>query len=228
MANRKVSASGSGGTASKKQKPGISGSLASTLQRERLDPKLRGIHEDAITAGVAPSSRAVCVSCSRAIQRGEPRWGIKYAGNPLGSEPVLPLYGTHPMYMWCHAGGCGLAFVRLPPDDAAASGAARTCHLCSDAPDDGVVDGGVRLLCGGPSGAQNKVRQHAFHVGCWRAAILRSEELDEAQKRTILIDCREIGGQCRNGLSYDDLTESEQQLVRRLFEQSAEKLRREE
>ena len=81
------------------------------IHAQRNEPKHRGIHKDAIQAGRAPTGASTCIACDRKIEGNHPRWGIKYAGNPL-SIPVLPLYGSHPMVQWCHAGGCGLAFFR--------------------------------------------------------------------------------------------------------------------
>jgi hypothetical protein len=49
----------------------------------RLDPKLRGIHADAIQVNrAAPTSASTCVDCGHKIKAHSPRWGIKYAGNP--------------------------------------------------------------------------------------------------------------------------------------------------
>lgn len=170
---------------------------------ERLDPKLRGIHKDAIHAERATSSRAECVDCARLIGKDEPRWGVRYAGNPL-SMPVIPLYGTFPikMYMWCHA-GCGLSFIRLTKE---MPEAARVCHYCSDTPD----DSGLRLLCGGkPKGT--KIRQHAFHVRCWKDAI-EASGLDEEAKKAILIDPTKIRKR-NGGIGWGDLTDVEKDFV---------------
>jgi hypothetical protein len=148
------------------------------------------------------------VSCNKTIDKGQVRWGIKYGGNLL-AQPVLPLYGTHPMVMWCHAGGCGLAFVRLSSE---MPQAARTCHACSDVPD----ESGVRLLCGGDQ-QNNKVRQHAFHISCWRRAILESNITDTEKNKCLNIEVETIGIKRRLGLSFADLTDSEKAIVRQEF-----------
>lgn len=181
----------------------------SSIQQDRLNPKLRGIHPDAIQANLAPSSRAACVDCGKSIAQSAPRWGIKYGGNPLAVD-VIPLYGTHPMVMYLHAGGCGLSFVRLESD---LCEAARTCHYCSDEPDE--TEPPVKLLCGGAPNQQHKIRQHAFHIRCWREAIIKSD-LDEDAKKTILIDYRDIGK--KRGLAWKDLTKEEQSYVRDCFQ----------
>ena len=103
------------------------------IHAQRNEPKHRGIHKDAIQAGKAPTGASTCIACDRKIEGNHPRWGIKYAGNPL-SIPVLPLYGSHPMVQWCHAGGCGLTFLRYK-DLASEAPAARTCHACQDTSD---------------------------------------------------------------------------------------------
>lgn len=172
---------------------------------DRCDPKSRGIHEDAIRAEAdSPSSRAKCVACNKLIMKHTPRWGIKYAGNPL-SISIIPLYGNHPMHMWCHAGGCGLNFVRLSPEMPAA---ARTCHACEDTPS----TEGLRLLCGGPPNQHNKIRQHAFHIQCWLKSI--SSVDDEDAKKQLLISPTDIGKDNKLGLAWKDLTEDEQDTMR--------------
>lgn len=168
------------------QPPKASSSSSSNAQpsiKDRIDPKRRGIHPDAIQVGRAPSRAATCISCGHRIEKRSARWGIKYAGNPL-PVPVIPLYGQNPMVLWCHPGGCGLTYVRysdLPKDISAA----RTCHACQDAPDeqDPPLDSNnattthrsIRLLCGGPPNSNGKIRQHAFHISCWRKAITSSD-----------------------------------------------------
>ena len=194
----------------------------------RLDPKVRGIIDDAIHADLAPTSRSTCVACDTFIGKDEARWGIRYAGNPLpGKIPVIPLYGTHPvpMYMWCHGGGCGLSYVRIDPNDPGRwPPAARVCHYCSDTPE----ENGLRLLCGGkPKGT--KIRQHAFHIHCWKKALIRAKEsscssLDEKGLQEVLIRPekigmlstrkKSIGVQCaQGGIGWNDLTESEKAFV---------------
>jgi hypothetical protein len=101
------------------------------IHTQRNDPDHRGIHEDAIRVGRAPTSASTCVACDKRIEKDSPRWGLKYGGNPL-TIPVLPLYGSNPMVLWCHP-ACGLSYVRYSdlPSEAAA---ARTCHACQDSP----------------------------------------------------------------------------------------------
>ena len=175
----------------------------SSVQEERLDSKLRGIHPDAIQANIAPSSRATCVDCGKPIAQGSPRWGIKYGGNPL-ALPVIPLYGQNPMVMYCHA-GCGLSYARANSENCAA---VRTCHYCTDAPDE--EESIIKLLCGGNPNRLGKIQQHAFHISCWRDAITKSG-LSDGDKRKILISCKDIGK--RRGLSWGDLKEAEQAYV---------------
>ena len=182
--------------------------VLSSIQQDRLNPKVRGIHPDAIQANISPSSRAACVDCGKSIPQGAPRWGIKYGGNPLALD-VIPLYGTHPMVMYCHAGGCGLSYVKLNND---LCDAARTCHYCSDAPDE--TEPPIKLLCGGSPNEQHKIRQHAFHIQCWKDAILKSE-LSDDDKKKILIDFKQIGK--RRRLAWKDLTEPEQAFVSDCF-----------
>ena len=184
------------------------GTLVAAAQR--LDPHYRGIHSDAIQAGYAPTSGSTCVDCHQRIVKGDIRWGIKYGGNPL-PLPVLPLYGTHPMVLWCHA-NCGRTFyvrrrrssyrdndshndndynhnTELEPSYLS-SAAARTCHACSDVPDvdDPSSEGSwmVKLWCGGLPGERGKIRSHAFHVSCWKQSIERSLSLDDDGKHQLL------------------------------------------
>lgn len=183
-----------------------------TRVNDRCDPKSRGIHEDAIRVDVkSPSSRATCVDCGKNIMKDQPRWGIKYAGNPLPIS-VIPLYGSHPMTLWCHAGGCGLSFLRISPE---MPPAARTCHACEDAPS----IAGLRILCGGPPNKQGKIRQHAFHLHCWLKAIMNSVQ-DEAVKGELLVSPTDIGKDSKGGLSWDELTENEQLLVQQAWNES--------
>jgi hypothetical protein len=139
------------------------------------------------------------------ILKDTPHWGIKYAGNPL-PIPVIPLYGSHPMYLWCHSGGCGLAFIRMVEND---DKAAQTCHACQDTPSTG-----LRLLCGGAPNAQNKIRQHAFHMKCWLRAM--NHVTDKNARKRLVISPREIGNKTSSHdgtLSWNDLTEDEQSMV---------------
>ena len=181
---------------------------------ERADPQRRGVHPDGIQAGISSSSRAECVDCGASIAKGLPRWGIKYAGNPLtgiGAD-VIPLYGSHPMVMWCHAGGCGLRYQRASCCSSS-SDAARTCHLCSDTPDNDNGDNSnpqIKLLCGGTVKGK-KIRQHAFHIQCWKDAIQRASTLDGEDKRSILIDPADIEG-------WNELNEVEREYVRQCLE----------
>ena len=172
---------------------------------DRCDPRFRGIHRDAIRAEAhSPSSRATCIDCNQLIPKDAPRWGIKYAGNSL-SIPVIPLYGSHPMYMWCHA-KCGLAFQRMRPEMPAAS---KTCHACQDCEG----EEGVRLLCGGlPKG--KKIQQHAFHIQCWVRAM--DAVNDDAAKAQLMVSPSDIRNN-RLGLSWDDLTEEEQANVEQIW-----------
>ncbi|GKY97438.1 hypothetical protein MPSEU_000702300 [Mayamaea pseudoterrestris] len=191
----------------------------SSIQLERLDPTLRNIHPDAIQANLAPSSRATCVDCGKTIPQGAPRWGIKYGGNPL-ALPVIPLYGSHPMVMYCHAGGCGLSYVRVSEQSHLCE-AAKTCHYCSNAPDEALV----KLLCGGRPNQQHKIRQHAFHIRCWKDAIEKSP-LNDEDKKQILIDYKEIKKQ--KGVSWEDLTLAEQAYVADCFGDRRGEVRRRE
>lgn len=198
----------------------------------RCDPSKRGIHPDALVfESSSVSGRAVCVSCGNKINKGCPRWGIKYAGNPLPrNENAIPLYGSHPMYMYlhfrpdqCRGGGgggggrtgaspCGLAFYRLAASD---SDARRTCHACTDVP--GTV-GELRLLCGGPPDERGKVRSHPFHISCWCKAVLKGGGGGGAS-----VALRDIGSsKCKNndnnnmitgGLGWNNLTATERALV---------------
>jgi hypothetical protein len=156
-------------------------------QQQRLEPKHRGIHEDAIQTGTAPTSASACVACDKRIEKHHPRWGIKYAGNLL-PIPVVPLYGSHPMVMWCHAdGGCGLAFVRYRDMDSEAP-AVRTCHACQDTPSEhsnsNTNQRNIRLLCGGSPKGQ-KIRHHVFHISCWIRSIQKSD--DPSLHRKLLV-----------------------------------------
>lgn len=176
------------------------------------DPRVRGIHRDAIMAEAhSPSSRATCVDCKKRIQKGAPRWGIKYAGNPL-SIPVIPLYGSHPMYMWCHA-KCGVAFQRMEP---AMHEAWKTCHACEDCPPE---QGLLRLLCGGLP-KDRKIQHHAFHIRCWLGAINAVD--DEAAKTQLMVSPSDI---CNNkhGLSWEDLTPEERTTVGKIWKEYEEK-----
>jgi hypothetical protein len=178
---------------------------------DRCDPRVRGIHRDAIRAEAhTPSSHATCVDCKKRIQKGAPRWGIKYAGNPL-AIPVIPLYGCHPMYMWCHA-KCGLAFQRMEPDMHEAS---KTCHACQDCPS----KEGLRLLCGGLSKGK-KIQQHAFHIQCWLGAM--NDVDDEAAKAQLMVSPSDI---CTNkrGLSWEDLTPEEQATGEQIWKEYKDK-----
>jgi hypothetical protein len=166
----------------------------------RVDPKIRGVVSGALKSEKAVSGRAACVDCGKLIAKGDFRVGIKYAGNPV-SEPVIPLYGTYPvpMYMWFHGGGCGLAYYILQEDDCPAK---RTCHACQDTP--GEV-GELRLLCGGGKKGK-KVQSHPFHFKCWKAALVDKE---------LMVDPQQIGRHKRRGLRWEDLTPSEQELVKK-------------
>jgi len=169
---------------------------------DRIDPKSRGIHPDAIRVGVAPTSRATCVDCGKKIIENTARSGIKYAGNPI--DGVIPLYGSHPMVMWCHP-GCGLAFSRLQD---LKSEAARTCHLCQDTPDDKQQ---LRLRCGGGMKGK-KILHHSFHIACVSKIIVQAENLSKEQKQEILVKVESIGN--KHGLSWRDLTEDEKEFCR--------------
>ena len=188
----------------------------------RLDPSERGIHEDAIQAGRAPTSASTCIACRKSIQRGSPRWGIKYAGNPLPQEAVIPLYGSHPMAMWCHAGKCGLELVRITPPQMMDTPATATCHACQDQP-----SSGIRMLCGGPNKGR-KIQSHAFHVACWIRSIQEASKTD-IECQTVLLSAlgdhpREFlqistteqsaqKGNQEKVLSWDSLSSSEQEAL---------------
>ena len=196
-------------------------------QQQRIDPRHRGIHDDAIQAGKAPTGAASCVACDKRIDKNQPRWGIKYAGNPLPATiPVIPLYGSHPMVMWCHGGSgcCGLAFVRYRDMESEAP-AVRTCHACQDAPDEHETSNtdnkhnSIRLLCGGsPKG--RKIRHHVFHISCWIRSIQKSAAIALHEK--LLVKPQDITSvppktknqkQAFRGLSWVDLTQNERELV---------------
>jgi hypothetical protein len=187
------------------------------IHTQRNDPDHRGIHEDAIRVGRAPTSASTCVACDKRIEKDSPRWGLKYGGNPL-TIPVLPLYGSNPMVLWCHP-ACGLSYVRYSdlPSEAAA---ARTCHACQDSPDHGEDDSKstIRLLCGGPP-KQRKIRQHAFHISCWIRAIQIS---DSSLAEKLMVKPEDIGKvktkKKNNGLSWDDLSPKEHQQVQEEFD----------
>lgn len=190
--------------------------IQARIQEIRNDPKERGVHKDAIQAGIAPSRASACVACDNKIDKHGARWGIKYAGNPL-SIPVLPLYGSHPMVQWCHAGGCGLAFTRYS-DMTTLSPAARTCHACQDAPDKDLK--GIRLLCGAPQKGQ-KIRHHVFHIACWIRSI--QEGSDPSIHAQLIVKPEDIGAHIRKqkklgGLSWDDLTLDERDFVSEEFQ----------
>jgi hypothetical protein len=220
--------------------------------RDRLYPKLRGVHPNAVQAGIAPTSASTCVDCGRAIPKGQMRWGIRYGGNPL-PLPVVPLYGHMPMVMWCHGptssstntttstkattGGafCGVALVRLEEkhSDPASEGwlcaAARTCHVCSDGPDaakDSATCGSnLRVLCGGRMGERGKLREHAFHIQCWKDCLVKgSANFNREDKQALESALQHPEAQWRRHsktsavfdevLAYQDLTRDEQALVR--------------
>jgi len=180
------------------------------IHAQRNEPKHRGIHKDAIQAGRAPTGASTCIACDRKIEGNHPRWGIKYAGNPL-SIPVLPLYGSHPMVQWCHAGGCGLAFLRYK-DLASEAPAARTCHACQDTPDKATTKNSVRLLCGAsPKG--KKIRHHVFHISCWIKSIQNSSD-DVTALSSLLVRPEDIvTKKQQRGLSWADLTQEERKFV---------------
>jgi len=175
----------------------------------RCNPKQRGIHPNAIQAGRAPTSAASCVDCGKTILKGDPRWGIQYAGNPLPSEPVLPLYGSHPMYLWNHA-HCGLAYTVLTSEQGEAT---RTCHACEDVPS---APGSLRLLCGG-SAKGNKIRHHAFHIACWKRAMQAAP--DDDSRKALLVGPDQIGISSERGLSWKDLSVEQKELARKEFNQ---------
>jgi hypothetical protein len=77
----------------------------------------------------------------------------------------------------------------------------------------------LRLLCGGPPNKQGKIRQHAFHLHCWLKAIVDNVE-DETAKGELLGSPTEIGAASKIGLSWEDLTETEQQLVQQAWNES--------
>lgn len=175
---------------------------------DRLDPRKRGIHKDGVKAERAPTGRSKCVDCGKVIPKGALRWGIKYAGNPL-SEPVIPLYGSHPMYMWCHAGGCGLSYCRIDNSSSTtlSSEASRTCHLCCTEPDE--QDKGLRLLCGGGLKG-TKVLHHAFHLQCWRDCV---EMIKDPHRSELLVSPSAIERKGGRGVGWKDLTAEEKTIA---------------
>jgi hypothetical protein len=199
--------------------------------------------------GIAPTSASTCVDCGRPIHKGEMRWGIKYGGNPL-PLPVVPLYGHMPMVMWCHGpsllsasaststpakgGFCGLAFVRIqdqhadPNSEAWICDASRTCHICSDAPDDTIDSSNLRVLCGGSIGERGKIREHAFHIQCWKACLVKGSanfNHEQRQRLEAAMNHPESPKQWKRNskssavfgqvLAYQDLTDEEKSAVRR-------------
>ena len=165
---------------------------------DRQDPKIRGIHHDAIQVGTAPTGASACVACKKKIEKNSVRWGVKYAGNPL-PIPVVPLYGSHPMVMWCHK-SCGLAYVRF--SDLPAISSARTCHACQNEPDND--EEGIRILCGG-SAKQQKIQHHAFHIPC---------VLKVLNWGMVPQDIQCVSKSLKNALSWDDLTNDEKEKVK--------------
>jgi hypothetical protein len=243
---------GPGSSSSKKKKavvalPHAKLATLSDVVRDRLNPTLRGVHEDAIQVGIAPTSASTCVDCGRPIHKGEMRWGIKYGGNPL-PLPVVPLYGHMPMVMWCHGpsssstlakgGFCGLALVRIQDhhsdstSEAWVCDASRTCHICSDAPDDDTsssIDGNhLRVLCGGSIGERGKIREHAFHIQCWKSCLIKGSANFNHEQRQLLesaMNHPESPKQWKRHstssavfdkvLAYQDLSDEEKAAVRR-------------
>lgn len=210
MAKRKASTASSDPKevtiAAKKGKSTRAKKKEGTSVEDRCDPASRGVHHDALQFGTAPTSGATCVDCGKIITKGSVRWGVKYAGNPL-PVPVIPLYGSHPMVMWCHA-NCGLTYCKLLPDSACV--AATTCHLCQDKPDL-KKDDGLRLLCGG-SNKGRKIRAHAFHLSCWRQAVLRCEN-GSVREAILKQPISNIGNGNGRGLGWDDLLAEQQKTV---------------
>jgi hypothetical protein len=117
--------------------------------------------------------------------------------------------------MWCHA-GCGLlAFIDMKAASSTdtLSAAARTCHACEDAPS----SVGLRLLCGGSSKG-NKIRQHAFHLECWKKAIMEgcAAPDDEECRKALLLDIKPqdiVGRSTAHGIGWNNLTEEQQNYV---------------
>jgi hypothetical protein len=234
------------GSSSKKKKavllPHAKLATLSNVVRDRLNPALRGIHPDAIQVGIAPTSASTCVDCGRPIHKGEVRWGIKYGGNPL-PVPVVPLYGHMPMIMWCHGpsstpaakgGFCGLAYVRIqdqhsdPTSEAWICDASRTCHICSDSPDDTSSNNNLRVLCGGSIGERGKIREHAFHIQCWKSCLIKGSQSFNPEQRQLLesaVNHPERPKQWKRHskssavfgkvLTFQDLTHEEKAAVRR-------------
>ena len=169
----------------------------------RRDPKSRGVHKDALTLEVAKSGRATCGTCNQLIAQGSLRWGLKYAGNPLPEEEVVPLYGSHPMYMWFHE-GCGFSLSRHSQLQSAHPhwDAALTCHLCGKKEND---SGDLRLRCGGRVKGK-KVMFHNFHVACALCCFDNS-----GHGRPAALD----GAQLLQ--TVEDLTEEEEEKMRALL-----------
>lgn len=202
-------------------------SYAEAMQRN-VDTIHRGIHPDAIQvfggAATKAGQRATCIACDKRIEKGSARWGMKYAGRPL-PIPVIPMHRPEPrVVLWCHPGGCGLNYVRY--SDLPKIPAARTCHACQDSPDNDMKNRPIRLLCGGPPSDKVPVRHHAFHISCWRKAILSpGEELAKTLDVSPLVigektltQRRKIGNEAGKALTWKDLTRAEQAQVQREFE----------
>mmetsp|Transcript_13282 Transcript_13282/g.15137 ORF Transcript_13282/g.15137 Transcript_13282/m.15137 type:complete len:210 (+) Transcript_13282:315-944(+) len=148
---------------------------------DRRDPEKRGIHPDAVCIERARSNRSKCNACWKKIEKDEVRWGLKYAGNPIIGEEVIPLYGSHPMYLYFHA-HCGFAFDRLSllQEEHQTWFAAQTCHLCGKIEEDGSKSFDIRLRCGGgrlryPAKSEEKILFHRFHVKCVQTVFDSSE-----------------------------------------------------
>lgn len=84
--------------------------------------------------------------------------------------------------------------------------ASRTCHACQDTPS----TDGLRLLCGGSTNQQGKIRQHAFHIECWLRAMIHVN--DESARNELVIAPSDIVSR-NGGLSWSDLTADEQAMV---------------
>eukprot|EP00040_Diaphanoeca_grandis_P044314 m.270587 g.270587 ORF g.270587 m.270587 type:complete len:260 (+) comp90708_c0_seq1:253-1032(+) len=187
-------------------------------KHSRRDPKVRGIHTDAIRFDYAPTSAATCQGCQKVITKGELRWGLKYGGNPIAEEHVIPLYGTHPMYMSFHR-GCGFGFARYSALEKANPTwlATRTCHLCQTTPTRGTTD--LRLRLGGQRRTDKKVTFHAgFHLECVRNAFIK--ECTRQQLSTKLVPCigdEKICHGTQGGVQWEDLTEVERKHIAQVF-----------